>query len=89
MHSIFIIIGIIVLGIILSLIYIPRITQPRRLDSFSKFLLTLLATLAGVFLAFQISSYQDTQNEKDFLVALLEQSASELGKIVLAPYKSN
>ena len=89
MHSTFIIIGIIVLGIILSLIYIPRITQPRRLDSFSKFLLTLLATLAGVFLAFQISSYQDTQNEKDFLVALLEQSASELGKIVLAPYKSN
>ena len=78
MHSTFIIIGIIVLGIILSLIYIPRITQPRRLDSFSKFLLTLLATLAGVFLAFQISSYQDTQNEKDFLVALLEQSASEL-----------
>ncbi|MFC1984335.1 hypothetical protein ACFLVO_04950 [Chloroflexota bacterium] len=78
MHSIFIIIGIIVLGIILSLIYIPRITQPRRLDSFSKFLLTLLATLAGVFLAFQISSYQDTQDEKDFLVALLEQSASEL-----------
>ena len=89
MHSIFIIIGIIILGIILSLIYIPRITQPRRLDSFSKFLLTLLATLAGVFLAFQISSYQDTQDEKDFLVALLEQSASELGKIVLAPYKSN
>lgn len=57
MHSTFIIIGIIVLGIILSLIYIPRITQPKRLDAFSKFLLTLLATLAGVFLAFQISNY--------------------------------
>lgn len=78
MHSIFIIIGIIVLGIILSLIYIPRITQPKRLDSFLKFLLTLLATLAGVFLAFQISSYQETQNEESFLEALIEQSVSEL-----------
>jgi len=78
MHSTFIIIGIIVLGIILSLIYIPRITQPKRLDAFSKFLLTLLATLAGVFLAFQISNYQEIQDEKDFSVALLEQSAFAL-----------
>lgn len=78
MHSILIIIGIILLGIILSLIYIPRITQPRRLDSSFKFLLTLLATLAGVFLAFQISNYQEIQDEKDFLVALLDQSASKL-----------
>lgn len=78
MYSIFIIIGIIVLGIILSLIYIPRITQPKRLDSFLKFLLTLLATLAGVFLAFQISSYQETQSEESFLEALIEQSISEL-----------
>lgn len=78
MYSIFIIIGIIVLGIILSLIYIPRIAQPRRLDSFLKFLLTLLATLAGVFLAFQISRYQEIQNEESFLEALIEQAISEL-----------
>ncbi len=84
MHSIFIIIGIIVLGIILGLIYIPRITQPRRLDSFFKFLLTLLATLAGVFLAFQISSYQEIQNEKDFLAGLLDESAYEFELEILS-----
>lgn len=78
MYSILIIIGIIVLGIILSLIYIPRISQPRRFDSLSKFFLTLLATLAGVFLAFQISNYQEIQNEESFLEALIEQSISEL-----------
>jgi len=78
MHSTFIIIGIIVLGIILSFIFVPYGAQPRRRDSFIRFLLTLLATLAGVFLAFQINNYQETQNEKGFLVSLLDQSASEL-----------
>lgn len=78
MLTIFIIIGIIVLGIILSLIHIPRTMDPKRRDSFFKFLITLLATLAGVFLAFQISNYQEIQDEKDFLVALLDQSASKL-----------
>lgn len=77
MHSVLVVIGIIVLGIILSLVYIPRITNPRRFDSFFKFSLTLLATLAGVFLAFQISNYQTMQNEKDFLVGLLDESAYE------------
>ena len=77
MHSLFIVIGIIVLGIILCFIYLPRIMTPRRLDSLFHFILTLLATLAGVFLAFQISSYQSVQNDKDFLVGLLDESAYE------------
>lgn len=79
MNVTFIIIGIVILGITLSLVYIPRITTPRRFDSFFKFLLTLLATLAGVFLAFQISNYQEVQNEKDFTVSLLDESAYEFG----------
>ncbi|MFC1984303.1 hypothetical protein ACFLVO_04770 [Chloroflexota bacterium] len=79
MNVTFIIIGIVILGIILSLVYIPRITSPRRLDSLFKFLLTLLATLAGVFLAFQISNYQEVQNEKDFIAGLLDESAYEFG----------
>lgn len=77
MNTIIIVIGIIVLAIVLSLVYIPRITQPRRFDSLFKFLLTLLATLTGVFLAFQISHFQEIQNEKDFLAGLLDESAYE------------
>lgn len=77
MNTTIIVIGIIVLGIILSLVYVPRISQPRRLDSLFKFVLTLLATLAGVFLAFQVSNYQESLNEKDFAVGLLSESAYE------------
>lgn len=79
MHSIFIVIGIIVLGIVLCFAYLPRIMTPRRLDSLFHFVLTLLATLAGVFLAFQISNYQVIQNDKEFLAGLLDESASEFG----------
>ncbi|MFC1899645.1 hypothetical protein ACFLXP_04890 [Chloroflexota bacterium] len=78
MYTIIIIVGIVVLGVILSLIYIPHPRNPRRLDALFKFILTLIATLTGVFLAFQISSYQEIQQEKDFLVGLMEQSASGL-----------
>ena len=78
MYTIIIVASIIVLGIILSLIYIPRTMQPRRFDSLFKFLLTLLATLTGVFLAFQMASFQEVQQEKEFLQALLEQSTSGL-----------
>jgi len=77
MYTISIIIGIIGLGIILSLVYLPRISQPRRFDSLFKFILTLLAMLAGVFIAFQISNYQENQNEKDFAVGLLGESVYE------------
>lgn len=77
MHSILIVTGIIVIGVILCFVYLPRIMTPRRLDSLFHFVLTLLATLAGVFLAFQISSYQSIQDDKDFLVGLLDESAYE------------
>lgn len=36
-----------------------------------------VATLTGVFLAFQISHFQEIQNEKDFLAGLLDESAYE------------
>ncbi|MFC2034110.1 hypothetical protein ACFLTT_01715 [Chloroflexota bacterium] len=78
MQTTIIITGIIILGVILSLAYIPNRMQPRRFDSLFKFLLTLLATLTGVFLAFQISNFQEVQQEKNFLLALLEQSATGL-----------
>ena len=78
MYTIIIIIGIVVLGITLSLAYLPRPDHPRRLDALFKFFLTLIATLTGVFLAFQISSHQEMLQEKNFLKGLMEQSASGL-----------
>ena len=56
MHSILIVIGIVVLGVFLCFVYLPRIMTPKRLDSLFHFILTLLATMTGVFLAFQISN---------------------------------
>ncbi|MFC1995451.1 hypothetical protein ACFLVM_01050 [Chloroflexota bacterium] len=77
MYTISIVIVIIVIGIVLSLVYRPRISQPRRFDMLFQFILTLLATLAGVFIAFQISNYQESQNEKELLVGLISESVCE------------
>ncbi|MFC1933965.1 hypothetical protein ACFLXX_02280 [Chloroflexota bacterium] len=51
-----------------------------------------MATLAGVFIAFQISNYQETQNEKEFTVGLLSESAYQIEletKYVNERYPSN